>query len=389
MNAIKRNRLPVVLAALLVVGSVGVKAQTNRLELNVPNFDLFTPTDWIEAATFTLKESIPAGISGTIYTAQPMAVYLQGRVLKQTSGDPAPVELARFNVARSTPIRTVSQGGGEARYDMSLGALAKGTEFNTDYVENKAEVDKLKDQIQTGIASITGKFTLEVYLRSGDPLTGQVLDQIVRVFDIPFSTSGQAKIIIQVDPVVTVPKPMFTVLLPAERPQLEYQIAVYRVEDNPRDAIENGQPLWKERITNGQTILIYPETAAPLIPGKQYVVAGKSFIQSSSSRDKITVDADLAVFRYAEAASSSTVGGTTSNTGGQDASRPDPLLTVFGSMATQIPPALAAQLTDIMRRLEQRGWTFSQLRYNNQAITQAELLQLLTQFENATVSVVE
>lgn len=387
MNAIKRNRLLVVLAALFVLGSHSVEAQTGRLELNVPNFDLFTPTDWIDAATFTLKESIPAGISGTIITSQPMEVFLQGRVLKQATGDPGPLELASFYISRSTPIRTV--GSPEARYEMSLGALSRGTEFDVSYRENTTEVDKLKDQLKTGIAAITGKFTLDVTLRSGDPQTGPVLDRIVRVFDIPFSTATQAKIIVQVEPVVTVPNPTFTVLLPAERPQLEYELAVYRVEDNPRDAVQNGRPVWRERVTDGRTILIYPQTATPLVQGARYVVAGKSFIQSSSNRDKVSVDADLALFRYGEAAGSSTAGGSGGNTGGQDANRPDPLITVFGNAATQVPPQLAQQLTSVMRRLEDRGWTFTQIRLNNRVISVSELAQVLGQFQNATVSVVE
>jgi hypothetical protein len=386
MNAIKRNRLLIVLAAMLVLGSVGVEAQTGRLDLNVPNFDLFAPTDWIDAATFTLKESIPAGISGTIITSQPMEVYLQGRVLKQASGDPAPVELANFYIARSTPIKTISPtGSGEARYEMSVGTLSRGTEFDVSYRENKTEIDKLKDQLKTGIAAITGKFTLDITLRSGDPQTGPVLDQIVRVFDIPFSTAGQAKIIVQVEPVVTVPNPTFTVLLPAERPQLEYELAVYRVEDNPRDAVQNGRPLWRERVSDGRTILFYPQTATPLVQGARYVAAGKSFIQSSSNRDKVSVDADLVVFRYGEASGNTGGGGT----GGNDSNRPDPLITVFGNAATQVPPQLAQQLTTVMRRLEDRGWTFTQVRYNNRIVSLSELAQLMGQFQNATVSVIE
>lgn len=385
MNAIKRNRLLVVLAALLVLGSYSVEAQTGRLELNVPNFDLFTPTDWIDAATFTLKESIPAGISGTITTSQPMEVFLQGRVLKQATGDPAPLELANFYIARSTPIKTV--GSPEARYEMSIGALSRGTEFDVTYRENTPEIEKLKDQLKTGIAAITGKFTLDVTLRSGDPQTGPVLDRIVRVFDIPFSTATQAKIIVQVEPVVTIPNPTFTVLLPAERPQMEYELAVYRVEDNPRDAVQNGRPVWRERVTDGRTILIYPQTATPLVQGAQYVAAGKSFIQSSSNRDKVSVDADLVVFRYGE--SSGGGGGTGSNTGGQDPNRPDPLITVFGNAATQVPPQLAQQLTSLLRRLEERGWTYTQIRLNNRVISVSELAQVIGRFQNATVSVVE
>lgn len=383
MNAIKRNRLLVVLAALLVLGGVRVEAQTGRLELNVPNFDLFTPTDWIDAATFTLKESIPAGISGTVITSQPMEVYLQGRVLKQATGDPAPVELANFYIARSTPIKTV--GSPEARYELGVGTLSRGTAFDVSYRENKNEIDKLKDQLKTGIASITGKFTLDITLRSTDPQTGPVLDRVVRVFDIPFSTAAQAKIIVQVDPVVTVPNPTFTVLLPAERPKMEYELAVYRVEDNPRDAVQNGRPVWRERVNDGRTILVYPQTATPLVQGARYVAAGKSFIQSSSSRDRVSVDADLVVFRYGET-TGNTSGGSS---GGQEGNRPDPLITVFGNAATQVPPQLAQQLTSVMRRLEERGWTFTQIRYNNRVITTSELAQLLGQFQNATVSVVE
>ncbi len=389
MNAIKRNRLLLVLAAMLVLGSGIVVAQTGRLELNVPNFDVFTPTDWIEATTFTLKESIPAGISGTIITSQPMEVYLRGTVYKQATGDSRPMELASFYIIRRTPIRTVSPSGtGEARYEMTVGALSRGSEFDVSYTEVKSEIDKLKDQLKTGIASMTGKFTLDIALLSGDPVTGTQLDRIVRVFDIPFSTATQAKIIVQVDPVVTVPNPTFTVILPAERPQMEYEVAVYRVEDNPRDAVQNGRPVWRERVTDGRTILVYSQTATPLVQGARYVVAGKSFIQSSSSRDRISVEADLVVFRYGQTAGS-TAGGGDANTGGQDANRPDPLITVFGSAATQVPPRLAQQLTAVMRRLEERGWTFTQARYNNKLISPAELLQVLDQFAGATVTVVE
>jgi hypothetical protein len=388
MNAIKRNRLLVVLAAMLVLGSFSVEAQTGRLELNVPNFDLFTPTDWIDAATFTLKESIPAGISGTIITSQPMEVFLRGTVYKQATGDPGPLELASFYIIRRTPIRTVSPTGtGEARYEMTVGALSRGTEFDVSYTEIKSEVDKLKDQLKTGIASMTGRFTLDIALMAGDPVTGTQLDRIVRVFDIPFSTATQAKIIVQVDPVVTVPNPTFTVMLPAERPQLEYELAVYRVEDNPRDAVQNGRPVWRERVTDGRTILNYPQTATPLVQGARYVAAGKSFIQASSNRDKVSVDADLVVFRYGEASGSS--GGTGSNTGGQDPNRPDPLITVFGNAATQVPPQLAQQLTSLLRRLEDRGWTYTQIRLNNRVISVSELAQVIGRFQNATVSVVE
>lgn len=387
MNAIKRNRLLVVLAALLVLGSGSVVAQTGRLELNVPDFDMFTPTDWIDAATFTLKESIPAGISGSIITSETLDVYLEGKVLKQSSGDPGPVELASFYITGRTPIRVRNPRGGEFVYDMSVGSLSRGTEFDVTYRENTVEIDKLKDQLKTGIAALTGKFTLDVKLRMTDPQTGPILDQVVRVFDIPFSTATQAKIIVQVEPVVTLPNPTFTVILPAERHQLEYEIAVYRVEDNPRDAVQNGRPVWRERITDGRTILVYPQTGTPLVTNAQYVVAGKSFIQSSASRDKISVDADLVTFRYTEPTGSQTSGG--SSNPGQDANRPDPLLTVFGNNATQVPPALAQQLTSVMRRLEDRGWTFTQVRYNNRIVTAAELTQLLEQFSNATVTVVE
>jgi hypothetical protein len=373
---------------MLVLGSFSVEAQTGRLELNVPNFDLFTPTDWIDAATFTLKESIPAGISGTIITSQPMDVFLRGTVYKQATGDPGPLELASFYIIRRTPIRTVSPTGtGEARYEMTVGALSRGTEFDVSYTEIKSEVDKLKDQLKTGIASMTGRFTLDIALMAGDPVTGTQLDRIVRVFDIPFSTATQAKIIVQVDPVVTVPNPTFTVMLPAERPQLEYELAVYRVEDNPRDAVQNGRPVWRERVTDGRTILNYPQTATPLVQGARYVAAGKSFIQASSNRDKVSVDADLVVFRYGEASGSS--GGTGSNTGGQDPNRPDPLITVFGNAATQVPPQLAQQLTSLLRRLEDRGWTYTQIRLNNRVISVSELAQVIGRFQNATVSVVE
>lgn len=390
MNAINRNRLLLVLAAMLVLGSGSIVAQTGRLELNIPNFDVFTPTDWIEAATFTLKESIPAGISGTIVTSQAMDVYLEGRVLKQATGDPGPLELATFYIARSTPIRVTRPRGSEFAYELSVGALSRGTEFDVSYRENKTEVDKLKDQLNTGIASLTGKFTIELKLRSTDPQTGPILDQITRVFDVPFSTATQAKVIFQVDPVITLPNPTFTVLIPAERPRLEYEIEVYRVQDNPRDAVQNGRPVWRERVTDGRTILVYPQTATPLVPGTQYVVTGKSYIQSSASMDKVSVDADLVVFRYADPGSNQggTAGGGSTNPG-QDANRPDPLLTVFGNNATQVPPALGAQLTGTLRRLEDRGWTFQQIRYNNRIITAAELLQLLDQFANAHVTVVE
>ena len=393
MNAIKRNRLLAVLAAMLAVGSGSVVAQTGRLELDIPNFDMFSPTDWINAATFTLKESIPAGISGSIVTSQELDVYLEGRVLKQATGDPAPVELASFYISRSTPIRVARPRGSEFSYEMSVGSLSRGTEFDVSYRENKVEVDKLKDQMNTGIASLTGKFTLELKLRMTDPQTGPILDQTVRVFDIPFSTATQAKVIFQVDPVVTLPNPTITVFLPAERQMLEYEIAVYRVQDNPRDAVLSGRPVWKERIYDGRTILTYPQTATPLVSGTQYVVTGKSYIQSSSTKDKISVDADLVVFRYADPSSSqagSAGGSGGSNQGqGKDAASQDPLLTVFGNNATQVPPALAGKLTAVLRQLEVRNWTFSQVRFNNRIISSAELTQLLEQFANATVTVVE
>jgi hypothetical protein len=397
MNAIKRNRLLVVLAALLLVGIGSLPAQTPRLELNVPDFDLFTPTDWIDAATFTLKESIPAGISGSIISNSPTTKwYLWGRVTKQSSGDPAPVTLATFWINSSTPIYTnQDRGGGEFSYELSVGALSRGNEFNVSYRENKDEVNKLKDQMKTGIASLTGSFTLDVRLIQDNPGPegSGAAAAIVRSFRIPFSTATQAKIIIQVDPVVTVPNPTITVVLPPERSQtgpdaLEYEIAVYRVEDNPRDAVQNGRPLWSERVRDGRTIHTYPQNATPLVVGAQYVVAGKTFIQSSANRDKVPVDADLVVFRYGEVTGSTSGGGGTTQ-GGQDANRPDPLLTVFGNAAPQVPPQLAQQLTTTLRRLEERGWTFSQIRFNNRPITPAELLQLLGQFSNATVTVVE
>jgi hypothetical protein len=352
---------------------------------------MFTPTDWIDAATFTLKESIPAGISGAIVSDNPNTKwFLWGRVTKQATGDVGPQPLATFWINASTPIYTRDRRGAEFVYELSVGALSRGSEFNVAYRENTAEVEKLKDQLKTGIAALTGKFTLDLRLvrdnapnESGEPFVASV----IRVFDIPFSTATQAKIIVQVDPVVTIPNPTFTVLIPAERPQMEYEIAVYRVEDNPRDAVQSGRPLWRERINDGRTILNYPQTATPLVVGARYVVAGKSFIQSSSNRAKVSVDADLVVFRYGEAGGGSTGGGT--NAGGQDANRPDPLITVFGNAATQIPSQIAPQLTAVLRRLEERGWTFTQLRYNNRAITPAELLRVLEQFANATVTVVE
>ncbi len=392
MNAINRNRLLLVLAAMLVLGSGSVVAQTGRLELNIPNFDVFTPTDWIDAATFTLKESIPAGISGSVISNSATTKwYLWGRVSKQATGDASPKELATFYLAPSTPIYTTRPlSGTEFAYDLSVGALSRGTEFDVSYRENKVEIDALKDQLNTGIASVTGKFFIELKLYRDHPTSGVEVNSITRVFDIPFSTATQAKVIFQVDPVVTLPNPTFTVLIPAERPTMEYEIEVYRVQDNPRDAVQNGRPVWRERVTDGRTIHVYPQTATPLVPGTQYVVTGKSYIQSSSSMDKVAVDADLVVFRYADPSSNqgSGTGGGNANPG-QDANRPDPLLSVFGNNATQVPPALGAQLTGTLRRLEERGWTFSQVRYNNRIITAAELLQLLEQFANAHVTVVE
>ncbi len=221
----------------------------------------------------------------------------------------------------------------------------------------------------------------------GGPTLGP---SFTKTFVIPFSTPDQAKIIVQVDPVVTTPNPTISVFLPAERPTLEYELAVYRVQDNPRDAVQNGTPLWRERITDGRTIIVYPSTATPLTSGNRYVIAGVSYFQTSASQQKRRIDADLVQFRYDDpstSSSSSNTGG--SNTPGQDATRPDPLVTIFGSTATQIPPAIAQQLTQTIRRLEDRGWTLSQFRYNNRTITQVELMNILSQFTNATISVVE
>jgi len=370
---------------------------TGRLQLSSPDFDLFTPTDWIDAASFTLKERIPAGITGYIYTNQATNVWLQGTVLKQTSDDPRPVTLASFYVSSGNPIRVSQQSGSEFVYTLQIGALAKGTDFSTQYVENKTEVDKLKDQIQSGIAAITGKFIVRVYLR--DSFTSEIengptpLAYYERTFDIPFSTPDQAKIQVQVDPVVSTPNPTIIVFLPPERPRLQYELAVYRVQDNARDAVQNGIPLWREVFSDGQTLVTYPPSATPLTDGQRYVVAGRSFYQGSSSRQKLDVEADLVEFKYEDASSgaSSNSGddGSSGSTPGQDATRPDPLVTIFRAGATQIPASIQPALTEALRRLQTRGWQFSEFRYNNRSVTRAELMSLLSQFGNASVTVVE
>lgn len=382
---------------LLSINAMVLGQVTGRLELSSPDFDLFTPTDWIDAATFTLKERIPAGITGYIYTNQQTDVWLQGVVFKQTSTDPRPVQLASFYVSSSQPIRVRQQSGSEFVYALQLGALSRGTDFGTNYVENKTEVDKLKDQIQSGIAALTGKFIVRVYLRdfyatdieSGGPS----LDFYERVFDIPFSTPDQAKIQVQIDPIVATPNPTIIVFLPPERPNLQYEIAIYRVQGNSRDAVQNGIPLWREVVTDGRTLLTYPVTATPLTSGERYVVAGASFYQGSSSREKLSIEADLVEFRYEDPSTSTSTGGSSSSAPpsnpGQNATRPDPLLTIFGPNATQVPSALSQNLTETLRQLEDRGWVFSEFRYNNRRITQAELVNFLSQFENASIKVVE
>lgn len=385
MNATTRNRLLVLaLASLLGLYGSATAQVTGRLVLNAPTFDLFSPTDWINAASFTLKESIPSGISGTIYLSPPGPAYLQGQVFKQTSGDRSPVLLASFFITRSRPLQVLSPSGtaGEGEYTLSLGSLARGTDIDVTYREEKLEVDNLKKQIQEGIASLTGKFTVVVNLRVGDPETGQLLDTYRNVFDIPFASAAQAKIQVQVDAVVSTPNPTITISLPPERPTLEYEIAVYRVQDNPRDAVLNGSPLWRERVTDGRTLLVYPQTATPLSPNKRYVIAGKSFIQTSASQDKVAVEADLALFRYVEAGAS---GGSNNSSG----PIPDQIVNVFGSSAPNVPPEVVTRLTEVFRGLENRGWTFSEFRYNNRVITPAELANLLQQFAGATITVVE
>jgi hypothetical protein len=370
---------------------------TGRLDLSSPDFDLFTPTDWVNATNFTLKERIPAGITGFLYTSQATDIWLQGIILKQTSNEPRPVMLASFYVNSGQPIRITQPSGAEFLYTLQLGALSGGTDFDVSFQENKVEVDKLKDQIQTGIAALTGNFILRVYMR--DFYTpniedgGPYLDFYERTFNIPFSTPDQAKIQVQVDPVVSTPNPMILVFLPPERPNLEYELAVYRVKDNARDAVQNGVPVWRERISDGRTLLNYPVDATPLTSGTRYVVAGSSLYQSSSSTEKLSIEADLVEFRY-EDPSTSTGGSQQSSSTppsnpGQNATRPDPLLTVFGPNATQVPASISSQLTETLRLLEDRGWTFSQFRYNNRTITQADLVNFLSQFENATVTVVE
>jgi len=383
---------------LLSINAIGLGQATGRMELSSPDFDLFTPTDWIDAASFTLKERIPAGITGSIYTSQSMDVWLQGIVFKQTSDDPQPVRLASFYVSSSQPIKVQRQSGSEFLYLLQIGALSGGTDFGTNYVENKTEIDKLKDDIQSGIAALTGKFIIRLYLRdfytSSIEDGGPYMDRYERVFNIPFATPDQAKIQVQVDPIQTTPNPTIIVFTPPERPNLEYEIAVYRVQDNAQDAVQNGIPLWREVITDGRTLLTYPPDAPPLTSGEQYVVAGASFYQASSSREKLSIDADLVEFRYEDPSTSSSIEVSTSSTSpstpGQSATRPDPLLSIFGAAnATNIPVSISQTLTETLRQLQNRGWVFSQFRYNNRQITQAELATLLSQFENANISVVE
>ncbi len=401
MKATTQFRSIAAALCLLLGINAGVLGQTTgasgQLALQAPDYDLFTPTDWIDAANFTLKERIPAGITGFIYTSQSMDVWLQGVVLKQTSSDPRPVQLASFYVTASDPIKVRKTGGPLGNvYQLQLGALSRGTEFDIEYVENTPEVDKLKDEIQKGIAALTGRFTVRVYMR--DAFTTVVdgsagfMAQFEKTFNIPFSTPDQAKIQVQVDPVVSTPNPTIIVFLPPERPNLEYEIAVYRVQDNARDAVQNGIPLWREVVRDGRTLLTYPVTATPLTAGEDYVVAGASFYQSSSSREKLSIEADLVEFTYEDpstTSSSGSGGGTTQSTPGRSATRPDPLLTIFGPAATQIPASISQSLTETLRRLQDRGWKFTQFRYNNRRITQAELVTLLSNFANAKISVVE
>lgn len=390
--------LRAIAGACLLLLSTGTAAfgqvTSGRLELSSPDFDLFTPTDWVDAASFTLKERIPAGITGFIYTNQPGDVWLQGIIQKQASGDPRPVTLASFYVSRSQPINVRQASGSEYVYTLQLGALSRGTDFGTEDIENTVEVENLKDQIKKGIASLTGRFFVRVYLRnfytSDIENGGPTLGYYERFFDIPFSSPDQAKIQVLVDPVVSTPNPMITVYLPPERPNLEYELAVYRVQDNAQDAVQNGSPLWRERVTDGRSLLIYPQTATPLTPGTRYVIAGSSFYQSSSSRQKLSIDADLVEFQYEDPATSGgTSDGSSETASGQSATRPDPLLTVFGPAASQIPAPLAQKLTRVLRTLQTNGWIFSQFRFNNRTITRAELNTMLAQFENATVTVVQ
>lgn len=396
MKATSRIRGTAGAFCLLLCLSALSFGQEYRLELDAPDFDLFTPTDWIDAASFTLKERIPAGITGYIHTPQPMDVWLQGVVYKQTASDPRPVRLASFWVSRSRPIKVEQQsGGGDYVYALQIGALSGGTDFGTEYREETAEVDKLEEQIQSGISALTGKFTVEVFMTTffQDNVSGAgAVARFEKVFDIPFSSPDQAKIQVQIDPVVSTPNPTIIVFLPPERPNLEYEIAVYRMQDNAQDAVQNGIPLWREVVRDGRTLLTYPVTATPLTSGERYVVAGASFYQSSSSREKLSIEADLVEFTYEDPATggaSQAAGESTQSSPGQSATRPDPLLSIFGPAATQLPPLLSQNLTRVLRELQTRGWTFSSFRYNNRRITKAELVNLISQFENATISVVE
>ena len=385
-----KSRIGFFVTLVLALWATGAQAQQHRgrFDITPPIYQQFTVTDWVDVTRLALKSTIPGGISGTIYinfTPSVTPITLFGKVSKKDGGDASLVALGTFTTTSMN--RDFADNTGDAtwlkKYTLSLGDLSAGAKLDIDFIESP-EYQRFKDKISGGaLTSITGDFKVELSLKEG----GAELANWAFTWNVPFADLNAAHISFSGEPVVTSPTPSWTVLYPAEAPDLPIEAWVVKVENNSvASALEGTRYItFKPTPGTGEAILLqYPATARPLTPGN-YAIGGRSVVSTSSGMKN--VPATPFEFKVEDPATSSGGnsggGGGGGNNGGSNVPTVDPMVAVFGTSATSIPPDFVSKLTPIIRALmEQQGWTPTSMRYNGRTITATELIaqNVLTSF---------
>lgn len=368
------------LAIVLVLTAVSLPLQSQHsgsFDITPPIYQIFTVTDWVDVTNLALKTTIPGGISGTLYTNFAGKIALTGEVLKQGKSDPTPISLGTFFTEPFSVDEAA--GSGRFRYTLTMGDLAAGgTKIDVTFAKNESNYNKFKDEISGGAsANISGGFSVALQMHDVDR-NGAELARWGYTWNVPFSTEDNARISFQGQATVTSPTPEWIVIYPTETPDLPIEAWVVKVEGNSVAAALEGRKYVLFKPTPGEFLLRYPADAPVLTPGN-YAIGGRSVISTSSGlRSVPALPFEFKVEEPAAASGSNT--NTNTNTGGSTVTTVDPLVSVFGSYATNIPQEFATQLTPRIRALTENGWTPSSIRYNGRTLTPSELETILASF---------